>query len=121
MALSELDKLQTRVATLDRRVEPLGHRGYFDNAFIYGSTIMQPLAKTLPPPMGIYQHFNHRARMRVRYHRNNYTMADLALFGNLKLLGPSYIYVRNCRYYRLTMAPPTNVVPNPLAGFSEDT
>lgn len=37
LALNELDRVQTRVATLDRQIEPLGHQGYFSNDLIYGT------------------------------------------------------------------------------------
>ena len=117
--IAELCRLQARVVMLDRKIEQLGHQGHFDNAIIYGNRELQPLTETLPPPMGVYQNINTRARIRVGFHCNRPTMPDPALVGDPVLLGPFYVFERNGRQYHLTMATPSTTVPQPPIGFSQ--
>ncbi len=95
--IDELCRLQARVVMLDRKIEQLGHQGHFDNAIIYGNHELQPLTETLPPPMGVYQNINTRARIRVGFHCNRPTMPDPALVGDPVLLGPFYVFEWNGR------------------------
>lgn len=63
---AELQRVRTRVATLERSIMPRYRQGHYTPEFMFGEDAMLAPAEDIPPPVGMYIERNPPSRVDVR-------------------------------------------------------